>query len=66
MRRLHAGGDLAQPGGIHPCAHRALVRSERPPNGLLHSPELLSVQTRTPNSASATSFIKLAASIKSP
>ena len=43
-----------------------LVRSERPPKSLLHSPELLYVQTRTPNSASATSFIKLGAGIKSP
>ena len=66
MRRLHAGGDLAQPSGIPQCAHRALVRSERPPKSLLHSPELSYVQTRTPNSASATSFIKLGAGIKSP
>ena len=66
MRRLHAGGGLAQPSGTHQCPHRALVRSERPPNSLLHPPELLHLRTHTPNSATATSFIKLGAGIKSP
>jgi len=40
IRWLHAGDDLAQPSGIHQCAHRALVRSERPPKSLMHSTEL--------------------------
>jgi hypothetical protein len=66
IRWLHAGDDLAQPSGIHQCAHRALVRSERPPKSLMHSTELPYVQTPRPNSASATSIIEVGAGIKSP
>jgi hypothetical protein len=66
MRWLHAAGDLAQPSGIHQCAHRALLRSERPPKSLMHSTELPYVQTRRPKSASATSIIDVGGRIKSP
>jgi hypothetical protein len=66
MRWLHAGGDLAQPRGIHQCAHRALLRSERSPKSLLHSPELPYLRTHRPNSASPTPIINVGASIKSP
>jgi hypothetical protein len=66
MRWLHAGGALSPPYSIHQCAHRASVRSERSPKRLLHSPELPDLQTRRPNSASATSIIKVGAAIKSP
>jgi len=66
IRWLHAGGDLTQPSGIHQCAHRAWVRSQRPPKSLLRSPELPYVQTRRPNSANATSFITVGAGINPP
>jgi hypothetical protein len=65
MRWLHAGGALSPPSSIHQCAHRASVRSERSPKRLLHFPEFPYVQTRRPNSASATSIIKVRAGIKS-
>jgi hypothetical protein len=65
MRWLNAGGDLAQPSGIHQCAHRALVRSERPPKSLMRSPELPYVRTRRSNSVALTSIIELGAGIKS-
>ena len=45
MRWLHAGGDLSRPNHIHQCADRPLMRSERPPKCLLHSPDLRRVQT---------------------
>jgi hypothetical protein len=66
MRWLHAGGDLAQPSGIHQCAHRASLRSERPPKSLMHSPELPYVRTRSSNPVAVTSIIELGAGIKSP
>jgi hypothetical protein len=66
MRWLHAGGDLAQPSGIHRCAHRASVRSERPPKSLLHSPELPYVRIRRSNPVAVTSIIELGVGIKSP
>ena len=65
MRWLHAGGALSPPYNIHQCAHRAAVRPKRSPKRLLHSPELPYLQTRRPNSASATSIIKVGAGIKS-
>ena len=65
MRWLSAGGDLAQPSGIHQCAHRALVRSERPPKSLMRSPELPYVRTRRSNSVALTSIIELGTGIKS-
>jgi hypothetical protein len=65
IRWLRAGGDLAQSNGIHQCAHRALVGSERPPKSLSHSAELPYVQTHRSNSASAISIIEGGASIKS-
>ena len=66
MCRLHAGSDLAQPNGIRQRADRASTRSEQPPKGLLHSADLLSVQTRRSNPAGITSIIKIGANIKSP
>jgi hypothetical protein len=66
MRWLHSGGALFPPYSIHQRAHRASMRSERAPKRLLHSPELPCLQTRRPNSASATSIIKVGAAIKSP
>jgi hypothetical protein len=65
MRWLHAGGALSPPYNIHQCTHRASVRSKRSPKRLLHSPELPYLQTRRPNSASATSITKVGAAIKS-
>jgi len=66
MRRLHAGGALSQPNHTYQCTDRTLLRSERSPKRLLHSPELPYLQTRRPNSASATSIIRVGAGIKSP
>ena len=37
---FRAGGDLARPNWIHECADRALMRPERPPKRLPHSPDL--------------------------
>jgi hypothetical protein len=66
MRWLHAGGDLSRPNSIHQCGDRALMRSEHPPKCLLHSADLLYVQTRRSNPVSVTSVIELGAGIKSP
>jgi hypothetical protein len=65
MRWLNAGGELAQPSGIHQCAHRALVRSEPPPKSLMQSPELPYVRTPRSNPVAVTSIIELGAGIKS-
>ena len=65
MGWLNAGGDLSRSNSIHQGAHPTSVRSERSPKRLLHSPELPYLQTRRPNSASATSIIKVGAGIKS-
>jgi hypothetical protein len=66
MRWLNAGGALAQPCGIHQCAHRALVRSERPLKSLMHSPKLPYVRTRRSNPVAVTAIIEPGAGIKSP
>ena len=66
MRWLHAGGELAQPNPIHPCADRASMRSEHPPKCLLHSADLPYVQTRRSKPVSVTSIIELGVGIKSP
>ena len=65
MRWLNAGGDLPRPNCIHRGADRALMRSERPPKCLLHSPDLTGVQTPRSNPVSITSTIKVGAAIKS-
>ena len=66
IRWLHAGGDLSRPSRVHQRAHRALVRSERPPKSLMHSTKLPYLQTRRPNTASATSIVEVGAGVKSP
>jgi hypothetical protein len=66
MRWLHAGGDLSRPNSIHPCADRALMRSEHLPKCLLHSPDLPYGQTRRSIPVSVPSIIELGAGIKSP
>src|ERR1700740_1713472 len=60
-----AGGDLAHPKGIHQCADRALMRSEHPPDGLLHPADLPYLQTHRSNPLSVTPTIELGARIKS-
>ena len=67
-----AGGDLAQPNGIHQCADRALMRadralmrSEHPPDGLLLPADLPYLQTHRSNPLSVTPTIELGARIKS-
>ncbi len=45
MRWLRAGGDLSRPNHIHQSAVRPLMRSERAPKCLLHSPDLACAQT---------------------
>ena len=42
MRWLRAGGDLSRPNPIPQSAVRPLMRSERAPKRLLHSPDLAS------------------------
>lgn len=66
MPWLHAGGNLAQPNGIHQCADRASMRSKHPPKCLLHSADLPYLQTRTSNSAIIMSIIEPDPGIKSP
>jgi hypothetical protein len=66
MRWLHAGGDLSRPNHIHQSAERPLMRSERPPKYLLHSPDLACVQTSRWHRAGVPPIIKIGANIKSP
>jgi hypothetical protein len=40
MRWIRAGGDLSRPNHTHQSADRPLMRSERAPKCLLHSPDL--------------------------
>ena len=65
MHWPRAGGDLAQPNGIHQGADRASIRSEHPPDGLLHPADLPYVQTHRSNPLSVTHTIELGARIKS-
>ena len=60
-----AGGDLAQHNAIHQCADRALMRSEHPPDGLLHPADLPYLQTHRSNPLSITPSIELGVRIKS-
>ena len=66
MRWLHAGGDLAQPNGIHQCADRVLVSFEHPPKCLMHAADLPYVKTRRSYPASVTPIIEPGTDIKSP
>jgi hypothetical protein len=65
MRRLHAGGDLSRPNSIHQCTDRTSTRSERPPKGLLHSPDLACDQTCRWRRAGVPPIIEISANIKS-
>jgi hypothetical protein len=65
IRWPRAGGDLAQPNGIHQSADRPLTRSERPPKCLLHSPDLACVQTSRSRRAGVPPTIETATNIKS-
>jgi len=65
IRWPRAGGDLAQPNGIHQCAHRALMRSENPPKCLRHSPDLAYVQICRWHRPGVPSIINIGAGIKS-
>ena len=66
MCSLHAGADLPRPDRSHQRGNRALMRSERPPKCLLHSPDLAGVQTSRRHQAGIPPTIEIAASIKSP
>jgi hypothetical protein len=65
MRWLHAGGDLSRPNHIHQSADRLLMRSERPPKCLLHSPDIACVQTCSWRRAGVPPIIAIGANIKS-
>ena len=65
MRWLHAGGDLSRPNHIHQSADRPLMRSERTPKRLLHSPDLASCRHRGVR-AGVPPIIEIGANIKSP
>ena len=64
IRWPRAGGDLAQPNGIHQCADHALMRSEHSANGLPHPADLPSAK-HSSNPVSITCIIELSARIKS-
>jgi hypothetical protein len=61
-----AGGNLAQPNGIHQSADRVLVSFEHPPKYLMHAADLPYLQTRRSNPASVTPIIEPGTDIKSP
>ena len=65
IRWSRAGGNLAQPNGIHRCADRASIQSKHLPKGLLHPADLPYLQTNRPNPVSVTSIIELGTRIKS-
>jgi hypothetical protein len=46
IRWRRAGGDLAQPNGIHQCADRASIRSQHPPKCLMQPADLPSAATQ--------------------
>ena len=60
-----AGGDLAQPNGIHQCADRALMRSEHQPKCLSHSSVLACDHTCRWRRAGVLAKIEISAIIKS-
>jgi hypothetical protein len=60
-----AGGNLAQPNGIHQSADRASIRSKHLLKGPLHPADLPYLQTNSSNPVSVTSIIELGARIKS-
>jgi hypothetical protein len=62
MRWLPAGGDLSRPNQIHQSADRPLMRSERTPKCLLHSP----CRHRGSPRADVPPIIEIGANIKSP
>jgi hypothetical protein len=66
IRWPRAGGDLSRPNSIHQCADRALIRSEHPPNGVLHSPNGACKSARRRRRAGIPSIIGIGANIKSP
>ena len=65
IRWPRAGGNLAQPNGIHQRADRASIRSKHLPKGLLHPADLPYLQTNSSNPRSVISIIELGARIKS-
>jgi len=66
IRWLRAGGDLARPNSIHQYADCALMRSERAPKCLLHSPDIASVQTCRWPQTGIPLIVEIGANIKSP
>jgi hypothetical protein len=66
MRWLHAGGDLAQPNPIHPSTNCPLMHSKRAPKCLMHSPNLICVQTSRWCRPGTPPIIEIGASIKTP
>jgi hypothetical protein len=66
MRWLRAGGDLSRPNHIPQSADRPLMRSERAPKCLLHSPHLACVKTSRWRRAGVPPIIQIGANIKSP
>ena len=66
MRWVRARGDLSRPHHIHQSADHPLMRSERPPKCLLHSPGLACVQTCSWRCAGVPPTIEIGANMKSP
>ena len=66
MCRLHAGGDLSQPNHIYQCMDHTLMRSERQPKCLLHSPDLANLQIYSWRRPGVPSIIDIGAGTKSP
>ena len=65
MRWLHPGGDLSRSNHIHQSADHPLMRSERQPKCLLHSPDLACMQSSC-RRADVLPIIEIGANIKSP
>jgi len=65
MRWLRAGGDLSRPNHIPQSADRPLMRSERAPKCLLHSPDLACADIEV-RRAGVPPIIEIGANIKSP
>jgi hypothetical protein len=66
IRWPRAGGDLAQPNGIHQGADRASIRSEHPPKCLIYWPDVACGQTCRRRRDNITPIIEIGANIKSP
>jgi hypothetical protein len=66
MRWLYAGGDLSQSKRVDQHTDRSLMRSEGPPNSLLHAPELGCVHIPRSRRASVAPTIEVSANLKSP